>query len=220
MSAVDFSDDLSAPVSPNSTGLSVRFKIKQVRDQEKTLAEGRPIHVPTEFIEIHVLGDRTNIIDRPVEPYDRLRFQKQYKAFKEAGDKDNVMGQSLKDWPILDESLAEDWIALGVRTIEQLAEVPEQNLARMGAMARQYQRKAQTYLEASKQEAPLHFMQAELDKKDAQIEQLRQEFQAAMAQMRGEMPTPPVSGAVPMPTAESAKFPTAEPKGVLIRKKA
>ena len=218
MAAVDFDDFEEAPVrhlgAQTSEGLHIHFYMKQIRDQQASIEAGRPIHKPTEMVKIHILGDKTNVIDRPVEPFDKQRFAKQYKAFKE-DKQEEIKGQPLKDWPTLPENLAEDWAAVGIKTVEQLSEVPDHVLTRLGPLASEYKRKALKYLEAASQEAPIHFMQDQMDKQNKVIEALQKQI----AEMKGEAPVPlPPQGAVPMTEAAAETMP--KPQGPIIRKKA
>ena len=63
--------------------LYVIFHMDIVKDEGKSVEEGRPIFNDVEFVQIFVPGDKTNVIDRPIRPSDKARFPKQYQAFKE-----------------------------------------------------------------------------------------------------------------------------------------
>jgi len=104
--------------------LLVVFHWDIVKDDNRSIEEGRPIYTDTEFVRIFVPGDKTNVIDRPVRPGDRVRFPKQYAAFKAGGDEDAQLdGTPLKDWPMIGRAQLAELHYFGIRSVEQLADV-------------------------------------------------------------------------------------------------
>lgn len=104
--------------------LHVRFYSKSEPDPVASEREGRAIHREVEYVTIMVPGDKTNIIDRPIRVIEDepARFPRQYAAFK-AGAKQQATGTPLGLMPGLTPSLIDDYKALGILTVEQLAEV-------------------------------------------------------------------------------------------------
>jgi hypothetical protein len=153
--------------------LAIRFFTKARQDAEKTQEEGRPIFKEVEYIQIMTPGDRNQAIVRPVAVGDRSRFAKQYEHWKKTQNNDAVMGTPLEAWNILSLAQIEEFRYFGVRTIEQMAELRDDVCQKMPG-ATQLKQKAQQFLAIAKDEAPLKKFQAELDKRDNDIESLKQ----------------------------------------------
>lgn len=148
--------------------LAVRFFRKAVRDEPKSMAEGRAIFTETEHIQIMVPGDRDNIIIRPAGEGDKRRFHEQYRDWRENDRAEQVVGTPLEMWGRLSLSQTEEFRYIGVRTVEQLAELNDAACLRMpGAV--ELKRKAAAFLAAQADEAPMRKLQAELETRDERI---------------------------------------------------
>jgi uncharacterized protein CbrC (UPF0167 family) len=70
--------------------------------------------------------------DRPASAQDKGRFSKQYAMFKQGmSEEDQVTGTRLSDWPFLGRAQAEELKYLGIKTVEQLAEVRDDIVSRV-----------------------------------------------------------------------------------------
>ena len=147
--------------------LYVQFFSHPMQDKAKTLEEGRPIFVDTEYIRIMVPGDKSNVVMRSVREDDRQRFPKQYQAFK--NDEEEILeGTPLDKWNFVSAAQVEELKYFGIRTVENLANVTDTNAQKfMGInLLRQ---KAQEYIAAASSEAPIAQLQEELSARDATI---------------------------------------------------
>lgn len=72
-------------------------------------------------------------------------FHRKYEAWK-AGHDAPLNGASVKEWPILSPAQAENFIALHVLTIEDVAAMTEEALGRFGMGARELREKAREWL--------------------------------------------------------------------------
>ena len=147
--------------------LYVQFFSHPMQDKAKTLEEGRPIFVDTEYIRIMVPGDKGNVVMRSVREDDRQRFPKQYQAFK--NDEEEILeGTPLDKWNFVSAAQVEELKYFGIRTVENLANVTDTNAQKfMGInLLRQ---KAQEYIAAASSEAPIAQLQEELSARDATI---------------------------------------------------
>ena len=157
--------------------LYVQFYIHARADSAKSTAEGRPIFNDTEYVRIMVPGDKGSIIERPVRPVDTQRFPRQYQAFKN-NDDEVLTGTPLEHWPGISRSQVEELKFFHIRTVEQLADVPDSHAQKfMGINA--LKSRAQAYIELAKGNAPLEQMQAELEERDLTIATM-QETMAAL----------------------------------------
>jgi hypothetical protein len=152
--------------------LLVEFSLEPVKDEEKTASEGRPIWVDQEWIKIAIPGDKDNNVSRATRPGDKERFPQHWAAFK---NKTQVVleGTLLEAIPFLTKSQVLEFGAMGVRTAEQLVGMADSNTQKiMGYQS--LKTKINTFLEAAKGAAPALKLQAELEKRDAEIAMLKQ----------------------------------------------
>ena len=153
--------------------LVVVFHRHFMKNDDKSAAEGRPVYDDTDFIKILTPGDRDNIIHRPVRPEDRLRFPRQWAAYK-SGDGDRIDGTPLEHWPGVTRGQVEEFKFFHIQTVEQLAELKDDVCQRMpGAVA--LKQRAQAYVAAAKNEAPLVEKQKQIDEQAAQIKALQEQ---------------------------------------------
>jgi len=170
--------------------LYVQFFMHPMQDKAKTLEEGRPIFVDTEYIRIMVPGDKGNVIMREVRDDDRQRFPKQYQAFKN-DEAEIVEGTPLTQWNFVTAAQVEELKYFGIRTVENLATVTDTNAQKfMGInLLRQ---KAREYIEATASDAPIAQLQDDIAKRDATIAEqsdLLADLQTRLAKLEKKKPT-------------------------------
>lgn len=139
---------------------------------------GRPIFVSEEMCEIRY-GDKDNIVRdrvRKMVPDPRQRFPVQYAKFK-AGDSEQVVGTLLREWGIIDRSTARSYEAIGVRTVEELAGMPDQAADKIRG-AHPDRQKARDFLATAKGQAPLAQARAENEALRDELRTLREQVQA------------------------------------------
>lgn len=149
--------------------LGIRFFRKAARDDVKSDTEGRMVFRDVEYIQIMVPGDRDNIIIRPAGEGDKKRFGQQYDDWKRNETAEQiVLGTPLEMWGRLSLSQIEEFRYIGVRSVEQLAELNDTAMTKMPG-AHELKRKAQAFLLAQKEEAPMRRLQAELETRDTEL---------------------------------------------------
>lgn len=153
--------------------LFVRFYIDAIENPKKSKEMGRPFFEDTEMVEILVPGDKDNSIVAPAKAY-LPRFAAKYQAWKAGKNQDAVSGTLLAEWPGGPSASAiKNLEVYGVRTVEQLAGLSDGNLQGMGPGYLDLRKRAIAYLEAAKGAASAEKVQAELAKRDAEIEVLK-----------------------------------------------
>lgn len=112
--------------------LFVVFYMGVMVDQDASSKAGRLIARDTEFVRIMIPGDKNNINDRPASEHDKKRFTKQYEKFR-AGmkEEDQLVGTRLRDWPACSRAQVAELEYLGVKTVEQLAELRDDVVSRV-----------------------------------------------------------------------------------------
>ena len=154
--------------------LYVQFYVRPVMNNFRSSEEGRPIYEEKEYIRIIVPGDSKTTVDCPVTDEFRMRFQKQYDKFKR-GMEQAVEGTPLEMWPQMTVGLCAELKAMNVTTVEQLAALDDGKAQRiMGSY--DLRRKAQIFLDAAQGEAANNKMAAELQKRDDEINLLKQQM--------------------------------------------
>jgi hypothetical protein len=78
-----------------------------------------------------------------------------------------------------------EFAAVGCKTVEQLVGMPD-NLSQKFMGHHQIKQRAQVYLDAAKEAAPALKLQAELEKRDQQIAELKATVDAMMATKKAE----------------------------------
>ncbi len=172
--------------------LLARFSIEPRLDRKATTeaADGINRYRNVEFITIHVPGDKTLSVHRPVQPSDKQRFPLQYAAFKNSVTGEQLIGLPLSAWPVCKPSQAKELEFFNVRTVEQLAAMPDGVKAAQMMGIQALRNAARAFVEQRKQEAPLVKVQAELAQRDQQIasltatvEEQTRRFDALMARL-------------------------------------
>ncbi len=169
---------------PGDQHLLVKFELKPKQDMAKSAEEGRPIFEEVEYVHIMVPGQKDNVYFQPATDYDRQRFPEHYAAFKnrvEGNDGELLNGTPLASWPAVSRAQVEELKYFNVRTVEQLAHMPDSNAQNfMGVQA--LRAKAKLFLEAAESNAATEKLQSELEKRDNEIAALQKavEEQARM----------------------------------------
>lgn len=161
--------------------LYVQFFPGSIQDKTKSLEAGRPIFRDVEMIRIMVPGDKGNIIEREVREQDKHRFPRHYAAYKN-NQQELIEGTPLEKWNYLSEAQVRELRHFNVRTVEQLAMMSDghaQNFIGINVL----RKKAQEYLDAAEEGAPVAQLQAELDKRDARIGEQDETIQSLLARI-------------------------------------
>ena len=159
--------------------LGVLFYNKVVEDPERTLEEGRKCFREEEWIKIMVPGDRTNIVERPVQKTgtvptdDRMRFNRQYERFKQQQTQVAHSGTPLSLWPQMPATLAEELKYINIHTVEQLADLADTYVAKV-PKGYEWKKKASEFVAAMKDQEQVNKLQTELSLRDVEIETLKQ----------------------------------------------
>lgn len=145
-----------------------------MRQTVKVEGAGRPIYDDVEYVEIARPGDRLERTDMPVTNKERARFRKHYQAFKD-GQKEITSGTPLERWPLIQAHQVEELRHFNVRSVEQLALMPDGNIPSVGNISR-LKKQAVDFLEVAKGNAPSVQLRVELEKRDGEIETLKRQM--------------------------------------------
>lgn len=148
----------------------VWFLAKSVLMDAASREAGRPVYQTQHYVHIQHPGER-DFVERPAHGGDVERFPNQWKAY--AAQQEQVCdGTPLSTLFPADPGLVSTLKVDHIHTVEQLANLTEEALRRLGMGAREWVKRAQTYLEAAKGMAQAHALQKQIDDKDAKITEL------------------------------------------------
>lgn len=162
----------------------VTFFMDAVKNEWKSEQEGRDIYDDLEHVSKIVAGSRDRIV-RLATPEDKREFPEEYKRFKERTAAP-ASGTPLRELPGIAESFAKEMEFFHVRTIEELANLDDNLIARMGPGIREKITRAQGFLAATSGDAAnIAKIASENDKLKEQIAELRAQIAA-----NGKKPAP------------------------------
>lgn len=159
-------------------GALVKFEMHAASDYDASEAAGRPIRRDVPYIWKFAPGDKGNIVHRPVRDSDKKAYPRLWDAF-EAGREAPIEGTALTEWPPMPRSLAEDLAYDHVRTVEQLAALPDGSINRPGVQA--FKQKAISWLKTAREGASAERLAAELAERDARLQALEAQNAELMA---------------------------------------
>jgi hypothetical protein len=163
--------------------LWVQFYKHPVKMDFKSEEEGRPIFEERVFIRIQAPGDTLNMTEREAWEGDYRRFPRQWMAFQAQDNTDGLTGTPVQEWSALNRAQVEELKALKFMTVEQLAGASDTQLQRIGMGGHGLRAKAQAYLAAAADTAVVQKQAAELQQRDAEIEDLKRQIAALAARM-------------------------------------
>lgn len=169
-----------------------------VEDRTATIEQGHYVGKDVAFFRITPAGGKLEV-EKHAEEYLRdlkkksskhlAYFEAVYKAFKE-GEEVPLSGTPIRSWPQLDPSMVKTLLSCNVRTVEDLATLPDEGLNRIGMGARALQQKAMAWLEAAngagKVAERLAALEAKDKDRDAEMRRVMQENTALRAQLEAK----------------------------------
>mgnify|MGYP000358408701 CR=1 FL=1 len=159
--------------------LYVEFFRKPVMQPGKSREAGRAVYEEIDYVRIHVPGDKSSVIERPMSEQDVFRFQDRYNKWK-SGQSEAVTGTPLSALPGMNAAKVEEYKFFKIITVEQLAEAND-NLGGKFMSFQQDKQRAKAFMEVAANNAPIEKMNAELAKRDAELEELRSMVTALQA---------------------------------------
>jgi hypothetical protein len=188
---MDFTaEDMSpsgAAAAAQRNKLRVQFYRKAVEHPGKSEEAGVPVYEDHIFVRKLVPGDPTSIVDTLAVIHkrhpnaDNNLFPEQWAAFQR-DESQETSGVPLSEFPALRDSERKTLAFLEVRTVEQLAELPDDSTSRlMGGNT--LKRKAQDFLKARADSGHTMKLSAQLQKADEE----RASMQAQLSEMAAKL---------------------------------
>ena len=181
---MDFQDNQQAEADKR---LLVHFFKDAIQNNFKTKEAGRPIFDEFDFVKVMAPGSRDTVVTRVADGSDYARrFPTQWAQYK-ARQEQSLTGTPLSQVPWLTVGQIAEFNAVNCRTVEQLVGMPD-NLSQKFMGHFQIKQRAQVYLDAAKSAAPALKLQAELEKRDMEIAELRGMIEAMQATQQAKAP--------------------------------
>jgi len=162
--------------------LYVEFSREPVLHPAKSRDAGRAVYEERDFVKIHVPGDKTTVCVEPMHEINVQRFRARYEKWK-AGQAEAVVGTPLSALPQMTPAKVEEYKFFKIVTVEQLADANDQ-LGQKFMSFQSDKQAAKRFIEATKGNAPIEAMNVELQKRDAEIENLKTMVEALQAQSK------------------------------------
>jgi predicted RNase H-like nuclease (RuvC/YqgF family) len=173
--------DTSVPVEGAKDISFPKFYVEAIENKEKTAEAGRPVFDEREMVRIVIPGDKLLEVVSNVTERHRRRWPEQYKRWKQ-GLEEPLSGTPLSQWPILPRSRVEELTAMGIRTVEALADLADGNIPKRSGI-QELKNKARLWLEKSKDNSVLTRLQKQSEDQEKENERLKQQLAELSAQV-------------------------------------
>jgi hypothetical protein len=190
-------DFVSAALNQSKDQAIPFFYMKDVKNNFKSNEAGHPVYDKKEYVRVVIPGDRNSVPDREVRESDKSRWPKLYVAFKNnqelAPD-----GMPLEKWPLVDINQVEFLKHWNIRTVEQLANINDMHIQKLGMGARDLRSKAIVYLEQARDGSGISRLVQERETLTARVKDLESQVQqlaATASAAKTQAAAQPVTGA-------------------------
>ncbi len=170
--------------------LFVKFEMRSVLDPVATRDNGRPTHIPVDYVHIQQPGERDAFV-QPATQEHVMRFRRQWQAYQD-GRSEAPEGSPLSLLFLNNPEIVDNLKYFRVSTVEQLATLNDTQIQNIGIGGRQFHEAAKKYLAAAEKGKDFHALaksveqlQRDMAAKDAKIASLE-----AALEDEGEDATP------------------------------
>lgn len=132
----------------NPTGVFVTFYTDAVELKYESERQKRPIFKDVPFIRKMVPGDANNIVERAAKEQDMQQYPRQWAEYEAMNKSGEVIGTPLEKWPNDTRAQIKELKYVECHTVEQLAQMSDGNLMKMGAGFRPLRESALQWLDS------------------------------------------------------------------------
>jgi hypothetical protein len=181
------SDELNADAR-----LAVTFYKRSVKQEDESMAAGRPIFKEFDFVRICVPGDNLTEIDTYAQDSHKQRFPRQWAHYQnQTAGHEQLIGTPIEEWPLISRSQAEELKGIKFRTVEDVANCSDLQLQRIGMIAGMsphgFRDKAKQFLNIATETAEVAQKEAEMQALREENAKIKAETDAKLAQMQEQM---------------------------------
>ena len=172
----------------DAQGVRATFYTKSVHNKARTAEEGRPVYEPKIYVKIQSDADNKTGWDLPLkepEQYPeaqndpRNRWADVWKQF-EAGSSGEIQGTPLADWAMIPAHRVRELNALGIKSLEQLAHLPDDKAGKIGPDGITLRDGAKKFLE------PADLQTLTLQRENADLKQQMANLEAKFTQLQNQ----------------------------------
>jgi hypothetical protein len=172
--------------------LAVTFYKRSVKQEDDSIAAGRPIYKEFDFVRICVPGDNLTEIDTYANDSHKARFPRQWAHYQnQVAGQEQIIGTPLEEWPLISRSQAEELKGIKFRTVEDVANCSDLQLQRIGMIAGMsphgFRDKAKQFLNIATETAEVAQKEAEMQALREENAKIKAETDAKLAQMQEQM---------------------------------
>lgn len=150
-----------------------RFHIEPVQDDGASAREGRPIFRNEERVQFIMPGSPNQPVFRITDEH-KQRWPEHYAAFRRGEDM-AVEGTPLEQWPPLSRAMVLELKALGFHSVEQLSQMPDTAVQKVGRGGYALRERAKAYLDEAEASAFSERLARENEAKSAEIAALQRQ---------------------------------------------
>lgn len=174
------------------SNLAVTFYKRSMKQEDETIAAGRPIFKEFDFIRIMVPGDNLSEIDTYANESHKARFPRQWAHYQnKVGDHQDFVGTPIEQWTLITRSQAEELRGLKFPTVESVANCSDQQMQRIGMVAgmspHSFREKAKAFLNLASDSAEVAQREAELQALRQENDKIKAETEAKLSKMQEQM---------------------------------
>lgn len=182
----------------------VVFERRPVEDRNASIAAGHHVHKDVDYAIITRAGARDTFEQEVSVWFDQLAkrvkdaqfpaewlrgYRESYEAWKK-GEELPPEGTPIKTWPVASPAQIKDILAVGIRTVEDLAKLPDSELSSLGIGAMSLKQKAAAWLDSAAKTGKAAEQLSTLQRQISDLSQLAQAQAAEIAALRAQLPQP------------------------------
>ena len=172
--------------------LAVTFYKHSVKQDDESLAAGRPIFKEFDFVRICVPGDNLTEIDTYAQESHKARFPRQWAHYQnQTAGHEQLIGTPIEEWTLISRSQAEELKGIKFRTVEDVANCSDLQLQRIGMIAGMsphgFRDKAKQFLNLATETAEVAQKEAEMQALKEENAKIKAETDAKLAAMQEQM---------------------------------
>lgn len=172
--------------------LAVTFYKRSVKQEDESIAAGRPIFKEFDFVRICVPGDNLTEIDTYAQDSHKARFPRQWAHYQnQVGNQEQIIGTPIEEWTLISRSQADELKGIKFRTVEDVANCSDQQLQRIGMIAgmspHSFREKAKAFLNLASDSAEVAQREAELLSLRQENDKIKAETEAKLSKMQEQM---------------------------------
>jgi len=172
--------------------LAVTFYKRSVKQEDESIAAGRPIFKEFDFVRICVPGDNLTEIDTYANNSHQARFPRQWAHYQnQVAGQEQIIGTPIEQWPLVTRSQADELKGIKFYTVESVAHCSDQQLQRIGMIAgmspHSFREKAKAFLNLATDSADVAQREAELQALKEENAKIKAETDAKLSKMQDQM---------------------------------